>query len=228
MNLSPLLWQIGIILALVVTLVLFEIFIHWYDNYRIKNGIEEDRSLKNTFSVRYHKVPHSTFRILFEGGLFLAIGVMCLFCYSKFSEYKQYGAFYDNSWKMQDVESHFLYESTDTEFLNELYLSNPDTFDPTAYNVCLIKFGCKECEEMKEYIDAINTENIYLVYSRSDVGKFYVDHYGIQYVPCVVFDGSVIPLYTPDSFTPSEPKTTTPTDTSVGADTVDMIDQLSE
>lgn len=227
MNLSPLQWCIGITIALFVTLILFEIFIHWYDNYRIKHGIEEDRSKNNTFSIRYHKIPHSTFRILFEGLLILATGIMCIVCYTKYTNYEKYGAMYDSSWKMVDVEEHFMFESFESELLYDIYKKDPENFKPGDYNVLIVKYGCKECENLQDTINQINIDDIYLIYSRSEIGKIYVDHYGIDYVPCVIAEGSVIPLYSADSYAPQQETTTkVKTESNVNEDVGDMIDDL--
>lgn len=226
-NMSPLQWYIGITTALFVTLVVYEIGIRWYDRYRIKNGIEEDRSKDNTFNVKYHKIPRSNFRILFEGILIIITGVMMLLSYFKMTEYQKYGAFYDTSWRAKEVEDHFIFTTEDTEFLQDIYNADPENFDYAKYAICLVRIGCADCEKVQDVIKELDNENLYIIHSRSDIGKRYVERYGVQYVPSVIVDDTVIPLYSSESYQPQNTTSDTGTDNIVN-DVEDMADDLIE
>lgn len=198
-RMSGLQWKMGIMFALVAALVIFEALTRLYDKYRIDKGIEEDRSKNNTFLTKYHKVPHSVPRILAEGFLFIGAGVMMIMVYAAHMDYERHGAYYDGSWREPGVESHFYFTNDDTEFLSGLYRSNPDGFVPGNYKVCLVKLGCKDCEDLKDVINAL-PDDVYVVFCTSDVGRLYVEEYGVNYVPCVIAGD----LWSPLSSVPGE------------------------
>lgn len=190
-EMSPLLLFIGITLALIVATVIFHIGMHLSDNYKIKHGIVEDMSLKNTFTIKYHRVPHTVPRILIGNALLIATGIMVILTCMKLTNYGSYGAFYDDSWKIKDVEDHFYFLRDDDDKLLEIYNSDPTNFNFETWNVVIVRFGCQECEAMAETIKSYDNEGFYVIFSRSEIGKKFKEHYDINYVPCIISEGQV-------------------------------------
>lgn len=116
-------------------------------------------------------------------------------CAGSFMDYKNHGAFYDESWRDPNVESHFMFTTADTEALGKAYAAGPDSFDFESVNVLLVKLGCSDCEAAEDALLALyRTGGYAVVFSNSDVGRAYVDYYGVSYVPSVVYAGTVIEL----------------------------------
>lgn len=116
--------------------------------------------------------------------------------------YGSYGAFYDDSWKEPDVESHFLFRSDDTEALQAIYDSDPDGFRPALYDVLIVRLGCEDCEAQAGRVLAAKDEiaerkgrPAYIIFSRSEIGRLYVDEYGVSEVPVAIVGGALIRLY---------------------------------
>ncbi len=131
--------------------------------------------------------------------LFIASGIAL---YMTINKYSAYGAFYDDSWKDPNVDSRFLFDTNDTKTLQALYDSDPDAFNPELYPVILVRLGCEDCEVAYDRIMAAKTEietkrpiTAYIVFSRSDIGKIYVNKYNVTNVPVVIIDNACITLY---------------------------------
>lgn len=110
--------------------------------------------------------------------------------------YNNHGAFYDNAWRDPTVDSHFTFDTKDTNYLQNVYNSDPENFKPELYNVILVRLGCSDCEDVEQILLSAKDEGeIYIIFSRSEIGQIYVNKYNIEYVPSTVLDGVYIPLY---------------------------------
>ena len=143
-------------------------------------------------------IPVSAFGMAFPiaAGLLLLVSLGMLA--ANIARYSRYGAFYDDSWRDPEIESHFIFDTDDSKALEAIRSSDPDAFDPDLYDVILIRLGCADCEAasgdisaLKAAIEAARPEPVYIVFSRSPIGKYYVDHYSIKEVPCIVMNGAV-------------------------------------
>ena len=113
--------------------------------------------------------------------------------------YNNHGAFYDDAWRDAKVDEHFIWDTKDTEFLQSVYDSDPEAFRPELYNVILVRLGCKDCENIKDILLSAKDEGeIYIIFSRSEIGKVYVEYYNITHVPCAILDNVYVPLYDED------------------------------
>ena len=186
------------ITLLVINVVSFILF-HAYDKSMDKKEMElpEDErprqmTLKNNKMVRYYKRQRSYGRIIFQNVAFICLAVVLIIMTKRMMTYQSYGAFYDDSWKQPDVEEHFMFDSSDSEDLLDIYNKDPDNFEFDKYNIVMIRFGCPDCEQNKELIKKYDTnKDYYVIFSRSEIGKKYVEHYKINYVPCMIISGNV-------------------------------------
>lgn len=154
------------------------------------------------------KIARNKLSKAFAGAVSSLLVIAGCVAYGVYSEYRRYGAFYDDSWKEPDVAEHFLFENTDTERLQAIYDSDPENFRPELYDVILVRLGCSDCEEQhgrilaaKAEIEAKKGTPAYIVFNRSDIGRIYMDRYGIEGVPSVIVNNAVIPLYPEDTGT---------------------------
>jgi hypothetical protein len=203
---NSLLLTIGLSIACLMATLIYHLVVRLSDSYKIKHGIEEDRSLKNTWAVKYHRIPLSKSRIIIGYGLIIITGIVFIICFATMNKYKKYGAFYDESWKYTDVAEHFHFTIDDSEELLRIYNQDPAAFNPAQYPIVMVRFGCPDCEdpEMLNFIQQIDTQNnFYLVFSRSEIGKYLVERYNIASVPCVIVAGNVFYLTT-DALSPEE------------------------
>lgn len=116
--------------------------------------------------------------------------------------YRSHGAFYDSSWRKPSVESHFLFDTSDTDALRDIYASDPENFNTRLYDVIVIRLGCEDCESQagriraaKEEIGERKGRPAYIIFSRSEIGRLYVSEYNITDVPVAIIGGVKIPLY---------------------------------
>lgn len=199
---SPLQRLMIISTSLFITILVFEIITKAYDAYRIKHGLAEDQSLKNTRWVKYYKIQRSAFRYIFECSLIILTGVLIVITMMKMRTYNNYGAFYDESWRVPEIEQYLDFPAADTEELNEIYTKDPANFDFDAYKICLVKLGCDDCIKIKDEILALQEYDIKLVFSTSTVGKAYVAEYNINFVPCIIENNVVTNLYQKSEYIP--------------------------
>ena len=150
-----------------------------------------------SMALARHK-PNGILAAVFLAALIAAGGVAASEC----ARYARYGAFYDDAWRDPDVASHFLFESGDTEALQAIYRSDPAAFRPELYDVILVRLGCEDCEKAharilaaKAEIEAKKGRPAYVVFSRSEIGKLYVQEYAIEGVPVAIVGDVAIPLY---------------------------------
>lgn len=190
-NMSPLLLYMGILLALITTTIIFHIGMALSDRYKLKHGLVEDMSKNNTFLVKYHKVPRSTFRIIAGNLLLIITGIMLILTVNKMMKYDEYGAFFDDSWRRKDVEEHFVFTVEDDDKLLELYESNPENFNFECWKVVMVRFGCPDCENLVDTIKKYQDNDYMIIFSRSDIGQKFMEYYDIDYVPSVITDGKV-------------------------------------
>lgn len=194
-QISPLLIKACASAALFVSLVVFEVVTRISDHAKIRSGQAEDMRKNNTLMKRYNAVQLPRWRWWSEALLIIATGVMMLATMVSVNKYQAYGAFYDGSWRMPDVEEHMLFRSDGTEALQAIYDADPAGFDFDAYKVCLVRLGCEDCANVKETILALD-DSFYVVFSRSDIGKRYAERYDVDYVPSVVYHGAVLEMRT--------------------------------
>ncbi len=195
---SPLLLKLCAALSLFTMLAVFELVTRLSDRAKIKSGEAEDMRKDNTMLKRYNAVPHPRWRYWSEGLLVIGCGIAAVLAMSSVSKYQAYGAFYDDSWRMPDVEEHMLYKADGTEALQALYDADPENFDFSGYKICLVKLGCPDCERVSETINALD-DSFYVVFSTSPVGKAIVEQYGVTYVPSVLYSGTVLEMRTSDA-----------------------------
>lgn len=199
-NMSPLQLKMCVAAALFAALVIFEVLSRIRDTWLVKSGQAEDLRKDDTVLTKHNMVRHSKSRIWCEGLLIIATGIAVIVWVSGLLEYKSYGAFYDGSWRVPDVESHFHFKTDDDERLQKEYDADPENFDFNARSAIVVKLGCSDCEEIYETLDALYATGGYdIVFSNSDIGRKYVDYFGITYVPSVTYGGNVIELRTGSS-----------------------------
>lgn len=221
-NMSPLLLFMGIFLALTTTTIIFHVGMSLSDRYKIKHGLAEDMSKHNTFLVKYHKIPRTTFRIITGNLLLMATGVMLILTINKMIDYDDHGAFYDDSWRRKDVEEHFVFTVEDDDKLTELYESNPDEFNFECWKIVMVRFGCPDCEKQFDKIKEYQDAGYMVIFSRSKIGQKFMEYYNIDYVPSVITDGQLSYLST--NSTPNAIND----DTQVDVDAIlDLKNQLS-
>lgn len=166
---NPLYKQAIITLSLLVGLIILSILMHI--------GKSDKKSIVVTILHRL---------------VFVAFGASLFLTGYKAKLYYDYGAFYDDSYTKADVENHLGYfKSEDTEFLQSVYDKDPENFDFDAYPVIIIRYGCKDCEDDYDLVMA-NDERFYIIFSRSDIGKRYVEKYGVIRVPCFIKNGQIL------------------------------------
>lgn len=175
-NMSPLLLYMGILLALITTTIIFHIGMALSDRYKLKHGLVEDMSKNNTFLVKYHKVPRSTFRIIAGNLLLIITGIMLILTVNKMMKYDEYGAFFDDSWRRKDVEEHFVFTVEDDDKLLELYESNPENFNFECWKVVMVRFGCPDCENLVDTIKKYQDNDYMIIFSRSDIGQKFMEY----------------------------------------------------
>lgn len=200
---SPLLLKICAAAALFAMLAVFELVTRLSDRAKIKSGEARDMRQDNTLLKRYNAVPLPRWRYWSEGILIIACGAAAVLAMSGVQKYQEYGAFYDDSWRMADVEDHMFYSAAGTEALQALYDADPEHFDFGQYKICLVKLGCPDCERVRETIDALDG-SFYVVFSTSPVGKAVVERYGVTYVPSVVYSGMVLEMRTDGQSVPDD------------------------
>ncbi len=111
--------------------------------------------------------------------------------------YQEYGAFYDEAWREPGVEKYFNIKSDDTEALQAIYDADPEGFEYDNYRVVLVRLGCEDCEKVMPTIEALDAlPEYYIVFSRSDIGKTFIEHYGLDFIPTVMYSGTAIELRT--------------------------------
>lgn len=199
-NMSPMQLKGCIAAALFAMLIVFESVSRVSDIRKIRSGQSEDLRKDDTLLKKHNMVQHSRFRIWSEGLLIIAAGLSIIIWVAAMQDYQAYGAFYDSAWRMPDVEDHFMFRSDDTERLQKEYDADPKGFDFEARNAILVKLGCEDCENAEEALKALYETGGYdVIFSNSDIGKAYVEHFGITFVPSVTYSGSVIELRTGSS-----------------------------
>lgn len=185
--------------GLFAVFVIYNLLMRIYDRYLDRIDPLPDAGKKRTLWDRqFYRRPRSYFRIIFENALRILLGISFVVLGIVFLRYDRYGAFLDDSWKYPDVEEHFLFEIKDGEYLEDLYHRNEEAFDLSSHNVVLVKLGCKRCENLYEEIMDLRSQGYLILFSRSDIGRLYVEEYGIASVPCLIngntvtyLDGSV-------------------------------------
>lgn len=196
-NMSPMQLKMCAAAALFAMLVVFEAVSRARDAALVKSGQAEDLRKGDTVLKKHNMVAHSKPRIWCEGLLIIAAGIAIVVWVAAMLQYRSYGAFYDDAWRMPEVESHFHFRADDTERLQAEYDKDPENFDFSARSAIVVKLGCQDCEDAYEALDALYATGEYdLVFSNSDVGKKYVEHFDITYVPSVTYGGHVIELRT--------------------------------
>jgi len=130
--------------------------------------------------------------ILIKRLLFICFGALLIMTGYKAKRYYDYGAFYDDSYKKPDVESHLGYfKSEETEYLQSIYDKDPENFNFDLYPVIIVRYGCQDCETDFNLINA-NDDRYYIVHSRSDIGKKYVEHFNVISVPTFIKNGNIL------------------------------------
>lgn len=194
-QISPLLMKTCASAALFLSLVVFETATRISDRAKIRSGQAEDMRKNNTLMKRYNAVQLPRWRWWSEALLIIATGAMMLATMISVNKYQTYGAFYDESWRMPDVEEHMLFRSDGTEALQDLYDADPAGFSFDDYKVCLVRLGCEDCEAVKETILALD-DSFHVVFSKSDIGRRFAEHYEVDYVPSVIYHGTVLEMRT--------------------------------
>lgn len=224
-NMSPMQLKMCIAAALFGMLVVFEIVSRLRDAALVKSGQAEDLRKDDTVMTKHNMVRHSRKRIWCEGLLIIATGIAVIVWVAAMMQYRSYGAFYDGAWRMPDVEGHFHFTADDTERLQAEYDEDPENFDFDARSAIVIKLGCQDCENVYETLDALYATGVYdIVFSNSDIGKKYVEYFGITFVPSITYGGNVIELRTGDAqYDDGEPM-----DGGTVGDILDAADKLQE
>lgn len=209
-RMSPLQFRICAAAGLMAALVIYELASWLADRRRIASGEvpeppERKDGEKSPF-VKYNKVPRTKGRILTEGLLIIATGAMIVASVAAMARYDRYGAFYDASWRVPEAEDHFLFRSDGTKRLQEDYDAAGGELDFSAYKICLVKFGCADCEKVAETIRSLEDDPTWtVVFSNSPVGEAVVEEYGVNFVPSIVFDGQVVELRWSDAAPDDDP-----------------------
>ena len=224
-NMSPMQLKMCAAAALFGMLAVFEIVSRARDAALVKSGRAEDLRKDDTVLKKHNMVQHSKGRIWAEGILIIATGIAVVVWVAAMLQYQSYGAFYDGSWRVPDVEDHFHFRTDDTERLQAEYDKDPENFDFSARSAIVVKLGCQDCEAVYETLDALYAAGVYdIVFSNSDIGKKYVEYFDITYVPSVTYGGNVIELRTGDAaYDDGEPVGGTAVD-----DIQDAADRLKE
>lgn len=181
---------IYITLGLLAIFVIYHIIMAAFDRHLDKTNPVPKR-LNTPWARQFYKRPRSYERILFENGLLIGLGLMAVITGYYAYQYEIHGAFLDDSWKYPDVAEHFYFETADSDYLSKMYDSDPENFDFDAWDVVLVKFGCGECEMAEQTIKRYADDGYLLIFSKSTAGKAFIDHYGINNVPCNVTNGQV-------------------------------------
>lgn len=199
-NMSPLQLKGCTAAALLAMLLVFKIVSVASDRKKVRSGQEDDLRKGDTLLKKHNMVRHSPARVWAEGLLVIAAGLSVVVLVAAVRDYEAHGAFYDESWRMPGVEGHFMFRSDDTERLQAEYDADPEAFDFEARNAILVKLGCEDCEAVEESLQALYATGGYdVVFSNSEIGKAYVEHFGITFVPSVTYAGNVIELRTGSS-----------------------------
>lgn len=181
--------------ALFTMLLIFEVVTRLSDRHKIKTGQVKDLREGDTFLKKHNPVQQSRARIWCEGLLIIAAGLACVLWFSAMRDYQRHGAFYDQSWRVPGVEGHFHFTTADTDRLQAEYDADPEGFDFTYRNAILVKLGCEDCEAVMDSLEALYATGGYdVIFSNSEIGKAYVDAYGVTFVPSVIYSGTVIEL----------------------------------
>lgn len=197
LNMSPMQLKGCAAAALFVMLLVFELASRAHDRALVKSGQAEDLRKGDTALKKHNMVQRSKARVWSEGLLIIATGAAILLWVAAMVDYQDHGAFYDEAWRMPGVEDHFHFTTDDTERLQALYDADPEGFDFTAGDAIVVKLGCQDCEDVYDTLDALYATGGYsVIFSNSDVGRAYVEHFGITYVPSVVYAGNVVELRT--------------------------------
>ena len=190
-DMSPLLLFMGIFFAVTTSTIVFHIGMALSDRYKLKHGLVEDMSKHNTAMVKYYKIPRTKFRIITGNLLLIISGIMLILTINKLMTYGEYGAFLDDSWRKKDVEEHFVFTVYDDDKLTELYNSNPDDFNFECWKIVMVRFGCPDCEKLSETIKQYQDDGYMVIFSRSEIGKKFMEYYEIDYVPTVITDNKI-------------------------------------
>ena len=203
-GMSPFQVKCALLISLAAALAVFELVTRLSDRQKLKSGEVEDLRKDDTLLVKHNAVQHSKARFWTEGLLIIATGIALAVAMMSMIDYQDHGAFYDNSWRDPDVENHFYFSSKDNQTLEAIWAKDPENFDWNAYKVCLVRLGCDDCERVAETISNLASNGYVTVFSRSDLGKAYVERYGITYVPSVILSGNIIQLRSGDSTLPQD------------------------
>ena len=191
LNMNHFKFYFALFVCFAIIFIVYMIIQKISDKHREDAGEEQIKQSKNPL-IKNYKFKRTKFQIIFPNAVLIIAGICLILFVKTWMKYQSYGAFYDDSWKQPDVESHFYFDSSDSEELYKLYKSNPENFNLSAYNVAIVRFGCPECEEDKNALDELKANGIvdYIIYSRSEIGKIFVDNFNVHYVPCVILDGT--------------------------------------
>ena len=204
MALSPLQIKYYIAAALFAALVVFEAVTRMSDRHKIRTGQAEDLTKGDTKLVRHNLVQRSKGRVWAEGLLIIAAGVSMVAAMTSMLEYQKYGAFYDSSWRSPEVEDWFEFDASRGGDLEAVWRADPDGFDWNAQRVVLVKLGCEDCYRVAEAIHGLEADGYVVVFSRSDLGKAFVEKFGVTYVPTVVMNGMTVQLRSGSSMVPQD------------------------
>ena len=182
--------------ALTAMAILVHVLYWLSDRAALKSGnAAEPEKPEGVPFLKRNAVVHTKGRILLEGCLMIAAGVAIVAWMGLASHWAKYGAFYDNAWRDPSAADHFIWTNEDTEALQKLYDADPEGFDFDARKAIIVTLGCPDCENAKDAITALQaTGDYYVVFSASRIGRAYMEHYDISWVPSVTYSGLVIEL----------------------------------